>query len=103
MSVGRVDTQFRLQIIGPLLVELSVLIGLCWGARGVALCYTVQAVVWVCFHFSVIAKLIVVTSLDFMKALRISIAIAFFMGFSYMLKIGSGAVPRYLFINICIN
>jgi PST family polysaccharide transporter len=46
LSQHRADMVFHLSIVSSLIVGVSVAVGLRWGINGVALCYTLQALVW---------------------------------------------------------
>ncbi|VAX37550.1 hypothetical protein MNBD_UNCLBAC01-1942 [hydrothermal vent metagenome] len=68
-SQGRVDVQFKKQILGTLIVILSVVFGLRWGIYGVALCYTLQAIFWTCHMINVAIKIINLSMDRFYKSL----------------------------------
>ena len=78
LSQGRADLQFKMQILGTILVTLSIMIGLKWGINGVALFYTLQSIGWVHFTFYVVNRIIKLPYKEFYSKMINSYKISIF-------------------------
>lgn len=58
LSQGRADLQFKMQVIGTILVTIFIITGLKWGVIGVTVLYTLYSIFWVHFFFYVTNKII---------------------------------------------
>lgn len=76
LSQGRTDIRFRMQVVFTTLFLISFIIGLNWGAIGVAICYTIMSILLTPIQFHIAGKLIDVTFCEIIK----SVASIFFCG-----------------------
>ncbi|MCA9407972.1 MAG: MOP flippase family protein [Candidatus Omnitrophica bacterium] len=83
LSQGRADLQFKLQLLGTVIVTIAIFIGLQWGTVGVALAYTIQSVFWVHGTLYLATRLI---QLDF-KVFYASLLNSYFVGLFIFLVI----------------
>jgi O-antigen/teichoic acid export membrane protein len=68
LSQGRTDVRLKLQAAFSTLFIISFLIGVKWGAMGVAICYTIASLLTTPIQFRVAGRLIGMTFTDVVKA-----------------------------------
>lgn len=85
LSQGRSDLQFKLQLLGTTIVIFSTLFGLQWGVNGVALCYSLQSVIWVHATFQIGNRLIGLKYKVFYSSLKKGFLISFVLLFAMFL------------------
>ncbi len=90
LSQGRADLQLKLQMLGTIIVVLSVLLGLNWGIIGVAICYTGQSILWVHYTFYFVNKLLKLSY----KSFYMSFYESYFIS---ALMLGLGLLAKYFF------
>lgn len=92
LAQGKADLQFKLQVIGTIVVTASIAVGLSFGIDGVAFFYTLQSILWVHVTFFLVHKLIKLSCTEYysklVNAYLVSIIIVgtiivvkFFIGF----------------------
>jgi PST family polysaccharide transporter len=68
LSQGRTDIRLKLQVPFSTLFIISFLIGIRWGAMGVAVCYTIASLLATPIQFQVAGRLVGMTFMDVVKA-----------------------------------
>jgi O-antigen/teichoic acid export membrane protein len=68
LSQGKADIRLKLQIVFSTLFIISFLLGVRWGAMGVAVCYTVASLLATPIQFQVAGRLIGLTFMDIVRA-----------------------------------
>ncbi|MFH1063134.1 MAG: MOP flippase family protein [Candidatus Omnitrophota bacterium] len=79
MSQGRSDIQFKVQLIGTLLVVVFISIGLKWGIVGVASAYAIYIAGWVPFTLYISSKLINLHNNKLFKAMLPALLVSILM------------------------
>jgi PST family polysaccharide transporter len=78
-SLNETKTQFRLQLMGTLIVTIAIVVGLKFGIQGVAFFYTLQYLIWFNINLYFVLKLLHLKSGDFYSKLKIPFVINIIM------------------------
>lgn len=80
LSQGRADLQFKLGALNSFFAVLAITIGLRWGILGVAVCYTLEQLLWACYVQPLVNSLIELKLRDFLVPLLKILCITMAMG-----------------------
>jgi len=101
-ALGRADVQFKMGLLGAAISTLAVIIGLNWGIYGVAVAYTIFALIWSQYTFTVTMNLLKMPYRKLYTALSMRFLMCVPMVVMCLL-VQSAILPERMLVNLVVT